>query len=167
MLNFVLYSFFNVFNYCLLIIGFLSIVVKDSLCNVQEIGEFVWNFVMCDFVEWMNQICVVVLYDVNEFEFGGLIVVLLCFVDVLCVVESGVNFECKVIDVIWLCDYCGVEMLVMLVLGEVVVVYICYDLLKDGVFDMFGVGIIFCVGGLLVYVYVMFDSCFDIFWFDV
>lgn len=107
------------------------------------------------------------LYDVNEFEFGGLIVVLLCFVDVLCVVESGVNFECKVIDVIWLCDYCGVEMLVMLVLGEVVVVYICYDLLKDGVFDMFGVGIIFCVGGLLVYVYVMFDSCFDIFWFDV
>lgn len=34
MLNFVLYSFFNVFNYCLLIIGFLSIVVKDSLCNV-------------------------------------------------------------------------------------------------------------------------------------
>jgi hypothetical protein len=39
------YSFFNAFNYVPPIIGFSSIGRKDTLRNVQETGEFVWNLV--------------------------------------------------------------------------------------------------------------------------
>ena len=37
------YSFFNAFNYVPPIIGFSSVGAKDSLRNVRETGEFVWN----------------------------------------------------------------------------------------------------------------------------
>jgi flavin reductase (DIM6/NTAB) family NADH-FMN oxidoreductase RutF len=37
------YSFFNAFNYVPPIVGFASIGAKDTLRNVQETGEFVWN----------------------------------------------------------------------------------------------------------------------------
>ena len=39
------YSFFNAFNYVPPIVGFSSIGRKDTLRNVQETGEFVWNLV--------------------------------------------------------------------------------------------------------------------------
>ncbi len=37
------YSFFNAFNYEPPIIGFSSVGPKDTLRNVQETGEFVWE----------------------------------------------------------------------------------------------------------------------------
>ncbi|MBH9665537.1 flavin reductase, partial [Burkholderia multivorans] len=82
-------------------------------------------------------------------------------VDVPRVAESGVNFECKVTDVIRLRDHHGVETPASLVLGEVVAVHIRQDLLKDGIFDTFGAGIILRAGGPSAYAHVKPDSRFD------
>ena len=157
------YSFFNAFNYRPPIIGFSSVAAKDSLRNVQETGEFVWNLATRELAERMNQTCAAVPYDVNEFELGGLTAVPSRLVDVPRVAESGVNFECKVTDVIRLRDHQGVETPASLVLGEVVAVHIRQDLLKDGLFDTFGAGIILRAGGPSAYVHVKPDSRFDLF----
>ena len=42
-LNLAPYSFFNAFNYIPPIIGFCSVGRKDSLNNIEQTGEFVWN----------------------------------------------------------------------------------------------------------------------------
>ncbi|HGO6123646.1 TPA: flavin reductase family protein [Burkholderia cepacia] len=157
------YSFFNAFNYHPPIIGFSSISAKDSLRNVQETGEFVWNLATRELAERMNQTCAAVPYEVDEFELGGLTAVPSRLVDVPRVAESGVNFECKVTDVIRLRDHQGVETPASLVLGEVVAVHIRQDLLKDGIFDTFGAGIILRAGGPSAYVHVKPDSRFDLF----
>jgi flavin reductase (DIM6/NTAB) family NADH-FMN oxidoreductase RutF len=44
-LNLALYSFFNAFLYDPPIIGFSSISWKDTVKNVSEIREFVWDLV--------------------------------------------------------------------------------------------------------------------------
>jgi len=43
-LNLAPYSFFNAFNYIPPIIGFSSVGRKDSLNNIEQTGEFVWNW---------------------------------------------------------------------------------------------------------------------------
>jgi flavin reductase (DIM6/NTAB) family NADH-FMN oxidoreductase RutF len=48
-----------------------------------------------------------------------------------------------------------------LVLGEIVAVHIRQDLLKDGVFDTFGAGIILRAGGPSAYAFIAPDSRFD------
>ncbi|AOI82034.1 Asp/Glu/hydantoin racemase [Burkholderia cepacia] len=157
------YSFFNAFNYHPPIIGFSSVAAKDSLRNVQETGEFVWNLATRELAERMNQTCAAVPYEVDEFELGGLTAVPSRLVDVPRVAESGVNFECKVTDVVRLRDHQGVETPASLVLGEVIAVHIRQDLLKDGIFDTFGAGIILRAGGPSAYVHVKPDSRFDLF----
>ncbi|MDW9242598.1 flavin reductase family protein [Burkholderia cepacia] len=157
------YSFFNAFNYHPPIIGFSSVAAKDSLRNVQETGEFVWNLATRELAERMNQTCAAVPYEVDEFELGGLTAVPSRLVDVPRVAESGVNFECKVTGVVRLRDHQGVETPASLVLGEVIAVHIRQDLLKDGIFDTFGAGIILRAGGPSAYVHVKPDSRFDLF----
>lgn len=98
----------------------------------------------------------------NEFELGGLTAIASRLVDVPRVAESGVNFECKVTDVVPLRDHRGGETSATLVLGEVVAVHIRDDLLKDGIFDTFGAGIILRAGGPTAYVHVTPDSRFDL-----
>jgi len=56
-LNLAPYSFFNAFNYVPPIVGFSSVGAKDSLRNVQETGEFVWNLVTRPLAEAMNKTC--------------------------------------------------------------------------------------------------------------
>ncbi|MFP3710343.1 flavin reductase family protein, partial [Paraburkholderia sp. SIMBA_009] len=59
-------------------------------------------------------------------------------------------------------DHHGVATPATLVLGEVIAVHIRHDLLKDGIFDTFGAGIILRAGGPSAYVHVRPDSRFDI-----
>lgn len=160
-LNLAPYSFFNAFNYRPPIIGFSSTSAKDSLRNVQETGEFVWNLVTRDLVEKMNQTCAVVPYEIDEFELGGLTPVSSRLVGVPRVAESAVNFECRLTDVIQLRDHAGTPISAWLVLGEVVAVHIRKDLLKDGIFDTFGAEIILRAGGPSAYVHVRPESRFD------
>src|ERR1700720_985193 len=48
------YSFFNGFNYHPPIIGFSSTSWKDSVANIQDTGEFVWNLATMDLAKQMN-----------------------------------------------------------------------------------------------------------------
>ena len=71
-LNLAPYSFFNAFNYIPPIIGFSSVGRKDSLNNIEQTGEFVWNLATRPLAEQMNQSCAAVSPEVNEFELSGL-----------------------------------------------------------------------------------------------
>lgn len=129
------YSFFNAFNYVPPIVGFASIGAKDSLRNVQENGEFVWNLVTRPLAEAMNQTCAPLPPDQSEFEFAALTPAPSRVVDVPRVAESPVAFECRCTQIVQLQGINKQTVDTWLVLGEVVGVHIDNRLLKDGVYD--------------------------------
>ncbi|MDB6145633.1 MAG: Nitrilotriacetate monooxygenase component [Pseudomonas sp.] len=134
-LNLAPYSFFNGFNYIPPIIGFSSVGRKDSLNNIEETGEFVWNLATRPLAEQMNQSCAPVPPDVNEFELANLTPVASRIVKVPRVMETPVAFECKVTQIIQL-QRANKELISSwLVLGEVVAVHIAKSMLKDGIYD--------------------------------
>lgn len=134
-LNLAPYSFFNGFNYIPPIIGFSSVGRKDSLNNIEETGEFVWNLTTRPLAEQMNQSCAPVPPDVNEFELANLTPVASRIVKVPRVLETPVAFECKVTQIIQLQRANKELVSSWLVLGEVVAVHIAKSLLKDGIYD--------------------------------
>ncbi|WP_077045728.1 flavin reductase family protein [Pseudomonas sp. KK4] len=134
-LNLAPYSFFNAFNYIPPIIGFSSIGRKDSLNNIEQTGEFVWNLATRPLAEQMNQSCANVGPEVNEFELSGLSTVASTIISVPRVAETPVSFECKVTQIIQLQRADGNVVPSWLILGEVVAVHIAKRLLKDGVYD--------------------------------
>lgn len=134
-LNLAPYSFFNAFNYIPPIIGFASIGRKDTLRNIEEQGEFVWNLATRPLAEAMNRSCAPAPADVDEFVLAGLTPTASRLVHVPRVAESPVAFECKCSQIVRLRSAAGSEVNTWLVLGEVVGVHIARDLLRDGVYD--------------------------------
>jgi flavin reductase (DIM6/NTAB) family NADH-FMN oxidoreductase RutF len=134
-LNLAPYSFFNAFNYVPPIVGFCSIGRKDSLNNVEQTGEFVWNLVTRPLAEQMNQSGAPVASDVNEFELANLTAEPSRIVSVPRVKETPVAFECKVTQIIQLQRADKEVVPSWLILGEVVAIHIAKRLLKDGVYD--------------------------------
>jgi flavin reductase (DIM6/NTAB) family NADH-FMN oxidoreductase RutF len=155
------YSFFNAFNYTPPLLGFSSTTAKDSVRNARETGEFVWNLATRDLAEKMNESCAAVPYGTDEFELAGLTKLESRLVNVPRVAESGVNFECKVTEIINLKNHTGGTTSAILVIGEVVAVHIHKRLLKDGVFDTFNAGVILRGGGPSAYAEIRPDSRFD------
>ena len=96
------YSFFNAFNYVPPIIGFSSIGAKDTLRNVQQTGEFVWNLATRDLAEAMNQTCAALPGGVSEFEFAGLEALASQRVKPPRVALSPVSFEFKSTQIVQL-----------------------------------------------------------------
>ncbi len=129
------YSFFNAFNYVPPIIGFASIGAKDTLRNIEETGEFVWNLVTRPLAEQMNQTCAPVAPGVNEFELAELESLASSQLSVPRVALSPVAFECRKTQVLQLQGLDGNKVSTWLVLGEVVAVHIARHLLKDGVYQ--------------------------------
>jgi flavin reductase (DIM6/NTAB) family NADH-FMN oxidoreductase RutF len=129
------YSFFNAFNYKPPILGFCSIGSKDSIRNIMETGEFVWNLVTKDLAKQMNATAAHVPHEVDEFTIAGLTAVPSKFVNVPRVGESKAAMECKVLQVIQLRDKEGNDVPSWLTLGEVVAVYIDRAVIKDGVYQ--------------------------------
>ncbi|MGC2778892.1 MAG: flavin reductase family protein [Bradyrhizobium sp.] len=129
------YSFFNAFNYTPPIIGFSSTQWKDSVANIQDTGEFVWNLVTRDLATQMNATAAHVARDVDEFKLAGVTAVPGKFVNVPRVGESPVAFECKVTQIIQLQGADGTKAQAWLTLGEVVAVHIRKSLIKDGVYQ--------------------------------
>lgn len=134
-LNLAPYSFFNAFNYIPPIIGFCSVGRKDSLNNIEQTGEFVWNLATRPLAEQMNQSCVAVAAQVDEFVLSGLTPTASRIVDVPRVGESPVAFECKVSQIVQLKRADQAPVPSWLILGEVVAVHIAEHLLKDGIYD--------------------------------
>lgn len=134
-LNVAPYSFFTAFNYTPPIVGFASIGYKDSVRNIEESGEFVWNLVTRPLAEAMNQTCAAVAPEVSEFELAGLTPLASKLVAPPRVAESPVTFECRLTQLLQLQDVGGQKLSTWLVLGEVVAVHIAQRLLVDGVYD--------------------------------
>ena len=135
LINLAPYSFFNAFNYTPPLIGFSSVGYKDTVRNIEETGEFVWNLVTRDLAEAMNQSCASVPPEVNEFELAGLTPQASTLVGVPRVSEAPVAFECRLSQVLQLRGADGTAVNSWLVLGEVVGVHIAAELLVDGVYD--------------------------------
>jgi len=129
------YSFFNAFNYVPPIIGFSSIEWKDTVRNIAETGEFVWNLATRPLAEAMNATSATVPPEVNEFTLGNLTPVPGKFVNVPRVGEARVSFECKLSQMIQLQGADGRKANAWLTLGEVVAVHIDKSLIKDGVYQ--------------------------------
>lgn len=134
-LNLAPYSFFNAFNYTPPIIGFSSIGFKDTLRNVEQTREFVWNLVTRPLAEAMNQTCASVPPEVNEFELAGLTPAPSRIVAVPRVQQTPVAFECRCTQIVQLQGADGATVPSWLVLGEVVGVHIAHALLVDGMYD--------------------------------
>ncbi len=141
------YSFFNAFNYVPPIIGFASIGYKDTLRNIEETGEFVWNLTTRALAEAMNQSCAAVGPEVSEFALAGLTPLASTLVAPPRVAESPVTFECKRTQILQLQGADGAQVDTWLVLGEVVAVHIDQALLKDGVYDTAAAGHVLRGGG--------------------
>ncbi len=128
------YSFFNAFNYHPPIVGFSSIGWKDSIRNIEETGEFVWNLVTRPLAGKMNATSATVPEEVNEFQLAGLTEAPSRLVRPSRVLESPVNFECRLTQIIRLQGADGTAVNSWLALGEVVAVHIDKALLVDGVY---------------------------------
>jgi flavin reductase (DIM6/NTAB) family NADH-FMN oxidoreductase RutF len=155
------YSFFNAFCYTPPIIGFSSAGAKDSLRNARETGEFVWNLTTQEIAAQMNQSSATVPYGMDEFELAGLAKAPSRLVAPPRVAVSKVSFECKVTAIVRMQSHTGVLANNWLVLGEVIGVHIARELLKDGVFDTFGAGIVLRAGGPSAYASITRESRFD------
>ena len=129
------YSFFNGFCYKPPIIGFSSTSWKDSVANMQETGEFVWNLATMDLAQQMNATAAHVAHEINEFAIAGLTPAPCKIVMAPRVAESPVSFECKVAQIIQLQGADGTKANAWLTLGEVVAVHIDKAMIKDGVYQ--------------------------------
>ena len=99
------YSFFNAVAYDPPTVVFSSSrnvgsKSKDTLRNVEETGEFVVNVVVDDIAEAMNKTAAEFPEDVDEFEIAGLTAVPSDIVKAPRVVESPVNMECRLEQVV-------------------------------------------------------------------
>ena len=130
------YSFFNAFNYQPPLIGFASIGWKDSVVNINATGEFVWNLATRELAEAMNKTAAPVAPEVDEFERSGLTPISSKLVKAPRVLESPVNFECKLTQLVQLQSIDGQHVQTWLTLGQVVAVHINPELLSsDGIYD--------------------------------
>lgn len=129
------YSFFNGFCYKPPIIGFSSTSRKDSVQNVEETREFVWNLATMELAKQMNATAAHVARDVSEFDLAGLTPAPCKLVGVPRVAESPVSFECKMTQIIQLQGADGRKAEAWLTLGEVVAVHIDKAMIKDGVYQ--------------------------------
>lgn len=129
------YSFFNAFNYVPPIIGFATVGWKDSAENAKTTGVFVWNLATMDLAQAMNVTASTVEAAVDEFALAGLTPVASRLIAAPRVLESPVNFECRVTQIIQLETAAGAVVPSWLFLGEVVAVHIDPRLLKDGIYQ--------------------------------
>jgi flavin reductase (DIM6/NTAB) family NADH-FMN oxidoreductase RutF len=146
-LNLAPYSFFNGFNYVPPIVGFASVGEKDTLRNVRDTGEFVWNLATRSLSEAMNNTSAAVAPGVDEFALAGLTAAPSRLVKAPRVAESPVSFECQVTQVIQLQRASGEMVPTWLVLGEVVGVHIAEASLREGIYDTAAAGHILRGGG--------------------
>ena len=146
-LNLAPYSFFNAFNYTPPIVGFASLGEKDTLRNVRETGEFVWNLVTRPLAEAMNASCASVPPEVDEFDLAGLTPAPSRLIAVPRVAESPVSFECRVTQEIQLQGLDGAKVPTWLTFGEVIAVHIDKSLLPGGIYRTAGAHPVLRAGG--------------------
>ncbi|MBM9401134.1 flavin reductase family protein [Gluconacetobacter azotocaptans] len=161
-LNLAPYSFFNAFNYHPPIIGFSSIGWKDTVANIAETGEFVWNLTTRDLVRQMNVTSADVAKGQSEFDLARLGRLPGQKVGVDRVAQSPVHFECRLTQIVQLKEANGQTVESWLVLGEVIAVHIRRDLLRDGIYDTAGAAPVLRAGRRGDYLAVERDAMFEL-----
>jgi flavin reductase (DIM6/NTAB) family NADH-FMN oxidoreductase RutF len=154
------YSFFNGFNYTPPIVGFSSTGWKDSVANAEATGAFVWNLVTRPLAEQMNATSAPAPHEVNEFQLGGLTMAPSLKVAPPRVLESPVNFECRVTQIVRLKSAEGREVDAWVTFGEVVAAHIDRSLIKDGVYDTAAAHPVLRAGGPTGYIEVTPEAFF-------
>ncbi|MFM9827550.1 MAG: flavin reductase family protein [Sphingomonas sp.] len=129
------YSFFNLFNYRPPIIGFSTTGWKDSVANITETGEFVWNLVTMDLAEAMNATSATLAPEVDEFALADIETLPSRLVKPPRVAKSPVTFECRHTQTVRLTTIEGRALDQWLVLGEAVGIHIDDAMLDDGVYQ--------------------------------
>ncbi|AJI81409.1 flavin reductase-like%2C FMN-binding domain protein [Yersinia enterocolitica] len=157
------YSFFNCFSDRPPIIGFSSSGWKDSVANITETREFVWNLATRPLAEAMNNSSASLPRDQDEFQFAQLTARRGRRVNVDCVAESPVNFECKLTQCIQLKNAEGAVIDNWLILGEVIAVHIHGELLNaEGIYQTAAAQPILRGGGPSAYYQITDDLRFDL-----
>lgn len=131
-LNLAPYSFFNAFNYRPPIIGFASVGRKDSLSNIEAVGEFAWSLASEDLAEAMNATSLAAPPEVDEFKVAGLTPAPSRTISVPRVAEARASLECRLTQILRLRAHDGRELKTWLVLGEVTGVHLDRTLIEDG-----------------------------------
>ncbi|MEH0198799.1 flavin reductase family protein [Caulobacter sp. CCNWLY153] len=130
------YSFFNAFNYTPPIVGFASTGWKDTIANVQATGVFCWNLATRELAQAMNVTSAPAAPGQDEFELAGLTPVASTLIAAPRVLESPVNFECRVTQSFQLTTAAGEAVETWMTFGEVVAVHIDRRLIRaDHVYD--------------------------------
>jgi flavin reductase (DIM6/NTAB) family NADH-FMN oxidoreductase RutF len=129
------YSFFNLFNYHPPILGFASIGWKDSVANIAETKQFVWNLATRPLAEAMNASAAMVGPEVDEFALAGLETLPSRTVRPDRVAASPAQFECALTQLIRLETKEGGDVDTWLVLGEATGIHIDTAMLEDGVYQ--------------------------------
>jgi len=155
------YSFFNAFCDEPYILGFCSFGRKDTVSNVTETGEFVWNLATRPVAEQMNATSAHVPHGIDEFDLAGLTKAPSTRVGAWRVAESPVNFECVVTQILQLEDSTGAKTPAWMVFGEVVQVHIDERLIVDGVYKTPLAQPILRAGGAGEYVEIRQDAIFS------
>jgi flavin reductase (DIM6/NTAB) family NADH-FMN oxidoreductase RutF len=130
------YSFFNMFSENPWIVGFSSATLKDSVSNVAETGEFVYNLATLPLLDEVNRSSAPVPPEMNEFEFAGIESAPCQLVKPPRVAASPCAFECRWIETINLKGLSGKPGQWYLVLGEVVGVHIDDRMIDDGMVNI-------------------------------
>ncbi|HKS34829.1 MAG TPA: flavin reductase family protein [Enterobacteriaceae bacterium] len=156
------YSFFNCFNYRPPIIGFASSGWKDSVRNIIESKEFVWNLATRPLAEQMNETSASLPHGEDEFSRAGLTPLASQLVAAPRVAESPVHFECRLSQCIQLTTANGTELETWLVLGEVVAIHIDETLLEGGIYQTAKARPVLRAGGPTAYYTISEDQRFDL-----
>lgn len=155
------YSFFSMLCDRPPIVGFSSIGEKDSLSNVRETGVFACNLVTRRHAEAMNSTSRSAGPLVDEFLQAGLDAIDCEIVDCPRIADAPVSLECRLIDIHRLTDASGSQLQAWIALGEIVGVHIDRALLRGGLFDTAGAGIVLRAGYAADYFEVRPDAAFS------
>lgn len=136
------YSYFNLFSHRPPILIFGSEGRKDSLHNVIETGEFVFNLATRAMAEAVNRSSAAVPPETDEFELSGLAAHPSDVVRPPRVAGAAAAMECRLIETRQLSDIDGRAVGSHLVIGQVLRVHIARRCLVDGLFDITRAGTI-------------------------
>ncbi|WP_010545788.1 flavin reductase family protein [Sphingomonas elodea] len=157
------YSFFNLFNYRPPILGFASTGWKDSVANIAETKQFVWNLATRPLAEAMNASAAMAGPEVDEFGLAGLETLPSRTVRPDRVAASPAQFECALTQLIRLETKEGGDVDTWLVLGEVTGIHIDRAMLEDGVYQTARARPILRGGGPADYFEIREDALFRMF----
>jgi flavin reductase (DIM6/NTAB) family NADH-FMN oxidoreductase RutF len=109
---------------------------KDTIVNIEQSGEFVWNMATYDLREAVNISAQELPAHVDEFELAGLTKAPSKLVKPFRVAESPIQFECEYYQTIRL-PLGGAKRAVDLLIGRVVGVHIAKEAIRDdGLIDV-------------------------------